>query len=54
MATVHADESEEEVTVQSDASRDRVSKKYIAFGVLAMVATVAVVYAIIKRNNLNK
>ena len=54
MATVHADDSEEVESVQSNNLRDRISKKHIVIGVLGVATVVAVVYAIIKINNHNK
>lgn len=54
MATIHADESEEEVNVQCEDAHDKVSKKHIVLGVLGVLGVVAVVYAIIKKNNHSK
>lgn len=54
MATVHTDDSEEEVRVQCESNHDRMSKKHIILGVLGVVTIVAVVYAIINKNNHNK
>ena len=54
MATVHADDSEEDVRVQCESTHDKISKKHIVLGVLGVATVVAVVYAIIKNNNHNK
>ena len=54
MATVHANESYEEVNVQCEDRHDKISKKHILLGAAGVIAVAAVVYAIIKKNNPNK
>lgn len=54
MATVHAD-TEEDVTVQSDSLKDKMSRAQIFTCVLGVVVTAVLAYAVVKNiNNKNK
>lgn len=48
MATMHADESEDEVKVQCEDAHDKMSKAHLMLGVLGVVAVVVVTYSVIK------
>ncbi len=50
MATVQTDSSEESMNVQYGVSHDKITKKNIILGVLAITATVAVIYTIINNS----
>lgn len=51
MATIHTDDSEESVKVQNETSCDKMSKTHLMLGVLGVVTTIAVAYAVIKKIN---
>ena len=48
MATVHADDSEE-VKVQCEDTRDKMSKAHLMMGVLGVVAVIVVTYSVINK-----
>jgi len=55
MATVHADDSEEVASVQSDSLKGKMSRAQIFACVLSVVVTAAIAYAVVKNiNNTNK
>ena len=55
MATVHADEPEEDVTVQCEVTDDRMKRSHIFAGVLGVAVVAVLVYAVVKNiNNSNK
>lgn len=49
MASIHADDAEEELNVQCDDAHDKMSKTHLMLGVLGVVAVVVVTYAVIKK-----
>ena len=55
MATIHADEPEEEVKVQCEVTDDRMKRSHIFAGVLSVAVVAVLVYAVVKKiNNNNK
>lgn len=58
LASIHNFDQEDgtAMTVQSEDQSDKMTKKHLLLGVLGVVATIAVVYAVVKKinNNPNK
>lgn len=54
MATIRANETDEEANVQSEELNDRMKKEHIFAGVLGVVVAAVLIYAVVKNINNNK